>query len=168
MNVVYTQFPLHPETPPEGKPRNMSGPSRVDAMLEREGLPFTERRFSYNSRSAQELAKWAKREGREDAFNDAVYRAYFVDAANIAEPDVLLRLAEEAGLPVEEARRVLSDRTFRQDVNDDWQRCHSLGVSAVPTYLSEGLAIVGAEPYDRLERLVTEAGAARLTDVAET
>lgn len=157
--MVFTQFPLHPETPSEGKPRNLSGPSRVDAMLAREGLPFTERRFSYNSRSAQELAKWAEREGRGDAFNDQVFRAYFVEAANIAEPEVLLRLVEQAGLPVEEARRVLSGRTFQQAVNDDWQRCHSLGVSAVPTYLSEGLAIVGAEPYERLERLVTEAGA---------
>ena len=145
----------------------MSGPSRVDTMLAREGLPFTERKFSYNSRSAQELAKWAKDQGREDAFNDAVFRAYFVDAANIAEPELLLQLVEEAGLPVEEGRRVLSDRTFQQPVNDDWQRCHSLGVSAVPTYLSEGLAIVGAEPYEQLERLVTEAGAARLTDAAD-
>lgn len=145
----------------------MSGPSRVDAMLTREGLPFTERKFSYNSRSAQELAKWAKDQGREDAFNDAVYRAYFVDAANIGKPEVLLELVEEAGLPVEEARRVLSDRTFQQPVNDDWQRCYSLGVTAVPTYLSEGLAIVGAEPYEQLERLVTEAGAVRLTDAAD-
>ena len=165
--MVFTQFPLHPETPPEGKPRNMSGPSRVDAMLAQEGLPFTERKFSYNSRLSQELAKWAEREGRGDAFNDAVFRAYFVDAANIGEPEGLLQLVEEAGLPVEEARRILSDRTFQQAVNDDWQRCYSLGVSAVPTYLSEGLAIVGAEPYDRLERLVTEAGAARLTDAVD-
>ncbi len=146
----------------------MSGPSRVDTMLAREGLPFAERKFSYNSRSAQELAKWAKDQGREDAFNDAVFRAYFVDAANIAEPERLLQLVEEAGLPVEKARRVLSDRTFRQAVNDDWQRCHSLGVTAVPTYLSEGLAIVGAEPYESLERLVTEAGAVRLTDAPDT
>ena len=145
----------------------MSGPSRVDTMLAREGLPFTERKFSYNSRSAQELVKWAKDQGREDAFNDAVFRAYFIDAANIAEPELLLQLVEEAGLPVEEARRVLSDRTFQQPVNDDWQRCHSLGVSAVPTYLSEGLAIVGAEPYEQLERLVTEAGATRLTGAAD-
>lgn len=158
---------MHPETPPEGKPRNVSGPSRVDVMLEREGLPFTERKFSYNSRSAQELAKWAKREGREDAFNDAVYRAYFVEAANIAEPDVLLQLVEEAELPVEEARRMLSERTFQQAVNDDWQRCYSLGVTAVPTYLSEGLAIVGAEPYEQLERLVTEASAKRLREAAD-
>ncbi len=128
-------------------------------MLAREGLPFTERKFSYNSRSAQELAKWAKDQGREDAFNDAVFRAYFVDAANISEPELLIQLAEEAGLPVEEARQVLADRTFQQAVNDDWQRCYSLGVTAVPTYLSEGLAIVGAEPYEQLERLVTEAGA---------
>ena len=99
--MVFTQFPLHPETPPEGKPRNMSGPSRVDAMLAQEGLPFTERKFSYNSRLSQELAKWAEREGRGDAFNDAVFRAYFVDAANIGEPEGLLQLVEEAGLPVE-------------------------------------------------------------------
>lgn len=162
--MVFTQFPLHPETPAEGKPRHVSGPSRVEAILAREGLPFGERKFSYNSRLAQELAKWAERQGRGDAFHDAVFRAYFVDAVNIGDAEALLRLAEEAGLPVEEARQALSARTFRQAVDDDWQRCRSLGVSAVPTYLSEGLAIVGAEPYERLERLVTEAGAARLTE----
>lgn len=164
---MYTQFPLHPETPPEGTPRNRNGRSRVDAMLAREGLPFTERKFSYNSRLAQELAKWAKRKGREDAFNDAVFRGYFVDAVNIGKPEVLLRIVAEAGLPVDEARRVLSDRPFRQTVDDDWQRCHSLGVSAVPTYLSAGLAIVGAEPCDRLERLVTAAGAVRSMATAD-
>ncbi len=165
--MVFTQFPLHPETPAEGKPRHVSGPGRVDAMLTQEGLPFAERKFSYNSRLAQELAKWAEREGRGEAFDNAVFRAYFVDAVNIGKPEVLLQRVEEAGLPVEEARRVLSDRTFQQAVNDDWQRCHSLGVSAVPTYLAEGLAIVGAEPYERLERLVTEAGAARLMAAAD-
>lgn len=135
-------------------------------MLEHEGLPFTERKFSYNSRSAQELAKWAKREGREDAFNEAVYRAYFVEAANIADTEVLLLLVEEAGLPAAEARRMLSERPFQQAVNDDWQRCYSLGVTAVPTYLSEGLAIVGAQPYEQLERLVTEARASRSAGTA--
>lgn len=162
--MVFTQFPLHPETPAEGKPRHVSGPSRVETMLAREGLLFGERKFSYNSRLAQELAKWAERQGRGDAFHDAVFRAYFVDAVNIGDLEILLRLVEKAGLPGEEARGVLSDGTFRQAVDDDWRRCRSLGVSAVPTYLSEGLAIVGAEPYERLERLVTEAGAARLTE----
>ena len=68
---------------------------------------------------------------------------------------------------MEEARRVLSERPFQQAVNDDWQRCYSLGVTAVPTYLSEGLAIVGAEPYEQLERLVIEANAKRLREAAD-
>ena len=165
--MVFTQFPLHPETPAEGKPRHVSGPGRVDAMLTQEGLPFAERKFSYNSPAGAGTRQMgrARRPGR--GVDNAVFRAYFVDAVNIGKPEVLLQLVEEAGLPVEDARRVLSDRTFQQAVNDDWQRCHSLGVSAVPTYLSEGLAIVGAEPYERLERLVTEAGAARLTAAAD-
>ncbi len=135
-------------------------------MLAEEGLPFIERKFSYNSRLAQELAKWGEREGRGAAFNEAVFRAYFVDALNIAKSEVLLQLVEEAGLSVDQARQVLADRTFQEAVNEDWQRCHTLGVSGVPTYLSEGLGIVGAEPYERLERLVTEAGAKRATDDA--
>lgn len=159
IDVKFTQFPLHPDTPEEGKPRNMSGPSRVEALMEQEGLPYGERRFSYNSRLAQELSKWAECEGKSDAIHDALFRSYFVDCANIGKVDVLLDVAVRVGLPPDRGREILANRSFKAAVDEDWQRCYELGVTAVPTYLAEGLAVVGAQPYELLEKLVTKAGA---------
>jgi len=159
IDVKFTQFPLHPDTPEEGKPRSTNGPSRVETLMAEEGLPYGERRFSYNSRLAQELAKWAEREGKADTIHDTLFRSYFVDCANIGKVDVLLAVAADTGLEPDRAREVLTNRTFKTAVDEDWQRCYELGVSAVPTYLAEGLAVVGAQPYEVLETLVTKAGA---------
>ena len=161
IDLKFTQFPLHPDTPAEGKPRNVNGSSRVEALMAQEGLPYGERRFSYNSRLAQELAKWAESEGNGEAIHDALFRAYFVDCVNIGKVDVLLDVVSHLGLDHDRARDVLTNRTFRAAVDEDWRRCSELGVSAVPTYLAENLAIVGAEPYEQLEKLVTRAGASR-------
>jgi len=52
--------------------------------MEEEGLPYSAaRNMSYNSRLAQELAKWAETKGAADQIHDPIFRAYFVDLKNI-------------------------------------------------------------------------------------
>ena len=123
--------------------------------MDREGLPYNaERNMSYNSRLAQELSKWAEGKGKADEIHDALFRAYFVDVKNIAKPDVLAKIAEENGLPADEATDVLLSRKFKASVDDDWRRCAAYGVNAVPTFLAGKYLMVGAQPYEELERLV--------------
>jgi len=123
--------------------------------MDHEGLPYNaERNMSYNSRLAQELAKWAETKGEADKINDALFRAYFVDVRNIGKADVLSKIAEENGLPPDEATDVLMSRSFKDAVDDDWRRCAAVGVNAVPTFLAGRYLMVGAQPYEELERLV--------------
>ena len=91
-----------------------------------------------------------------DRIHEALFRAYFVDNINIAKPEVLLKLVEQVGLPVDEAREILTSRLFKDEVDADWKRCYQLGVTGVPTFLIDGSVAVGAQPYDVLERLVKE------------
>lgn len=70
-------------------------------------------------------------------------------------------VAERAGLPAGEAREVVTERRFRDAVDFDWRRSRELGVTAVPTFVAGGRGVVGAQPYEVLERLVVEAGARR-------
>ena len=137
---------------------------RMKVNMEREGLPFNaERNMSYNSRLAQELSKWAEGKGKSDEIHDALFRAYFVDVRNIGKTDVLAKIAEENGLPADEATDVLLSRKFKDAVDDDWRRCAAYGVNAVPTFLAGGYLMVGAQPYEELERLiqhVSQAGSA--------
>lgn len=117
-------------------------------------LPLAERTMTYNSRRATELSKWAEDLGRDNAFHDAVFRAYFADGLNIADTAVLKDLCQGLGLDPDEAERVLTERTYEQAVNDDWAYSRRLGITAVPTFLASGRSVVGAQPYDILEKLV--------------
>jgi predicted DsbA family dithiol-disulfide isomerase len=159
--VKLTHFPLHPETPEEGSRRGPEVVARNQQMkvnMDREGLPYNpERNMSYNSRLAQELAKWAEGKGKGEAISDALFRAYFVDVKNIGKAEVLAKIAEENDLPSDEATDVLLSRSFKDAVDEDWQRCASLGVNAVPTFLAGRYLMVGAQPYEELERLVQHA-----------
>ena len=87
-------------------------------------------------------------------------RAYFVDARNIGDVDVLLEIVEEAGLSVDAARNVLDSRKFKGAVDDDWAKSRETGVTGVPTFIAGGFGVVGAQPYEALEKLIKEAGAA--------
>jgi len=164
VKVRWTAFPLHPETPQEGlrlEDLFAGRPVDVPAMLARlkkaaaaEGLPFGDRKRTFNSRLAQELAKWAEEGGQGDAFHDAVFRAYFVDGKNIARVSVLVALAEGLGLSGTEAEQVLTTRAFREAVDQDWLRSRQLGVTAVPTFRCNRQSVVGAQPYEVLAGLI--------------
>ena len=133
--------------------------SRLKKVAEELGLPLGKRKKTYNSRLAQELAKWAESKGRGDPFNEAVFRAYFVDGKNIGKVDVLVALAKSIGLPEEEARSVLESRTFKEAVDSDWSRSHALGITAVPTFFIDGRVVVGFQAYEVLEEFVKASGA---------
>ena len=129
---------------------------RLKQVADELGLPLGERTMTYNSRLAQELAKWAEAKGKGDEFHDAVFRAYFVEGRNIGKGDELAQIAASLGLPEEEARAVLTSRTFRKEVDSDWLRAHEMGITAVPTLVINRQAVVGAQPYEVLETFLRD------------
>ncbi len=134
---------------------------RMKTLMDAEGLPYGRRTHTYNSRLAQELGKWADTEPGGGALHDALYRAYFVDARNIGDPDILVEIAESVGLSGAAAREVIETRRFKDAVDADWAKSAQYGVTGVPTFVAGRRGVVGAQPYETLERLVVTAGAAR-------
>lgn len=133
--------------------------ARLKQVADELDLPVRERTRVYNSRRATELGKWAEAQGRGDAFHEAIFRAYFAEGRNISDVAVLREICAELGLDPDEAEGVLSGGPYRRAVDDDWDYSRRLGVTAVPTFLADGRAVVGAQPYEVLERLVQGAGA---------
>jgi predicted DsbA family dithiol-disulfide isomerase len=131
--------------------------AQMKARMDAEGLPYGERTMTYNSRLAQELGKWADTQPGGEALHDAFFRAYFVDAREISNTDVLLEIVKEAGLSVDGAREVLEKRTFKDAVDKDWQLSRQYGITGVPTFVVGRQGVVGAQPYEVLEQLVKEA-----------
>jgi predicted DsbA family dithiol-disulfide isomerase len=169
VKVEWVHFPLHPDTPAEGRSledlfrgRNVDRKAmhaQMKARMDTEGLPYGERTHTYNSRLAQELGKWADTQPGGETFHDAMFRAYFVDARDISKPEVLLEIAERVGLPRAAAAEVLEKRTFKAAVDRDWALSRHYGITGVPTFVAGDRGVVGAQPYEVLERLVKEAAA---------
>ena len=167
----WVHFPLHPDTPAEGRSMADFYASRgldphqkymeMKARMDAEGLPYGERTHTYNSRLAQELGCWADTRPHGEALHDALFRAYFVDRRNIGDPQVLLDVVAGAGLDADEARAVLDERRFRERVDEDWARSRAYGITGVPTFVTAGHGVVGAQPYEALAGFVEEMGARR-------
>ena len=169
VKVEWVHFPLHPDTPAEGRSladlfagRNVDRKAmhaQMKARMDAEGLPYGERTMTYNSRLAQELGKWADTQPGGEALHDALFRAYFVEARDISQPAVLLEIAGQVGLPAAGAREVLEKRTFEAAVDADWALSRRYGVTGVPTFVVGRKGVVGAQPYEQLEALVLDAEA---------
>ena len=171
IRVHWRAFPLHPETPPEGRTLEALFAGRsvdIPAMLARLrqvatelNLPWGERTMTFNSRLEKELGKWAEDRGRGEAFHHAAFLAYFQRGRNIARRDVLLEICSQAGLDPQAAEAALDRRTYREAVDSDWQLSHRLGIRAVPTFIAGDQQLVGAQSYSALETLLLGAGVDR-------
>jgi predicted DsbA family dithiol-disulfide isomerase len=167
LRVKWVHFPLHPETPAEGRSLEdlFAGrgydiskmQAQMRARMEAEGLAYGTRTMTYNSRLAQELAAWADTQPGGEAIHETMFRAYFVDARNIGDPDVLVEVASSAGLPADQARVVIEQRTHKAAVDADWEKSRRYGVTGVPTFVVGNQGVVGAQPYEVLEQLVQRA-----------
>lgn len=164
MKIQWTAFPLHPETPVQGRSledlfagRGMDIPkmlSHLKQTADQLGLPFGRRTMTYNSRHAQELGKWAEAKGQGDAYHHKAFQVYFVDGKNIAEPEVLSNLAMAVGLDGEDALEIIRRGDFKDAVDKDWHRSRQMDIHAVPTFQINGRLLVGAQTYKVLRNLV--------------
>jgi predicted DsbA family dithiol-disulfide isomerase len=165
--IEWVHFPLHPETPPEGRSLEdlfrgrgvdrKAMHAQMKARMDAEGLPYGERTMTYNSRLAQELGKWADTQPGGEAIHDAFFRAYFVEARDISSRDVMLDVVRQAGLSVDAARDVLDRRAFKDAVDADWELSRQYGITGVPTFVAGRYGVVGAQPYEALVQLVQKA-----------
>ena len=78
---------------------------------------------------------------------------------NIGSPDVLAEIATELGLDAGDLRAALAEGRFREAVREQYDEARAVGVTAVPTFVAGGYALVGAHPLENLRKLMDAAGA---------
>ena len=169
IEVRLVHFPLHPDTPNDGRSladlfagRGMdlkASYARMKALMDAAGLPYGDRSHTYNSRLAQELGVWADTQDGGADIHDALFKAYFVDGRNIGDVEVLGEIAAANGLDADTARGVLENRSCKEQVDENWNRSRQYGVTGVPTYVAGGRSVVGAQPYEVLTQLLDSAEA---------
>ena len=162
MVIDWIHFPLHPDTPAQGlelaelfRGRDLESMQKVMQERMRDaGLAYGERSRTYNSRLAQELAKWAVTQAGGGAIHAALFRAYFVYDLNLASIDALVDIAAGIGLDAAAASQVLEQRSFSPQVERDWHLSRELGITGVPAFLAGNQLLVGCQPFPVLEEFV--------------
>ena len=170
VTVQYVYFPLHPETSVEGmtleqlfagRGMDVAGDQEQLATIMRgEGLNYGQRTHTYNSRIAQELAKYIESldldRGSElgSQFRAGVFRAYFERGENIAKAEVLQKICHQIGLLELEVEIALSDPKASAAVDEDWAYCRKMKVSGVPAFRFGEHWVHGCRGVDALESLI--------------
>lgn len=102
-----------------------------------------------NTFDAHRLAQYAKEKGKLDEVVERLFYAYFTESKRISDRNVLLELAEAAGLDRKEAEAVLDSERYAEHVRNEEAIAAQLGVRGVPFFvLNQKYAISGAQPVD--------------------
>jgi predicted DsbA family dithiol-disulfide isomerase len=114
------------------------------------GLEYNRPEIVPNTRLALRMSELAREQGLHDPFHDRLMDAYWAEATNIGDADVLRRLAAEVGIEAEEVERVLADATAYADVVEaSTRQANSIGINAVPAFLLDRrLIVLGAQPFE--------------------
>ena len=85
-------------------------------------------------------------------------RGYMTEGEAIGEPEVVARLAAEAGLEADEVRSVLASDAYARKVRADESEARALGITGVPFFVLGGrLGVSGAQTAEVLIAALTQA-----------
>jgi predicted DsbA family dithiol-disulfide isomerase len=111
----------------------------------------------YNTFDAHRLLHWAELEGRHLALKQALLRAYFTDGEDVSAHATLLRLADEAGLDVEQALQILAGETYADEVRAQEQFFMTRGIHSVPATIINGQHLIsGGQPPEAFEQALRQ------------
>ena len=123
---------------------------QVTEIAAAEGLAYDFDKYQpINTFDAHRVLHLAKSLGLGDAVKERFLKGQFVEGQRLEDHETLVRLAAEAGVPEEDARRVLAGTEFADAVRSDVRELQSLGGNGVPFYVVDRrYGISGAQPVE--------------------
>ena len=144
-----------PEYRPQPKDPD-AAPTRFELFSQSEGAPVPEGRTVGIVRThfALEGAAYAqdREPGRFDAYNEAVYRAFWERSEDISSLEVLGRLAESAGLDKAAFLAAVSAKAYYDQIARFDDDAYAADVTHVPTFIFRGERCAEA-PYATIREL---------------
>jgi predicted DsbA family dithiol-disulfide isomerase len=111
-----------------------------------------------NSLAAHRVMKWAQGQDAGPAVAEGIFRAYHERGEDIGDADVLVGIAEAAGLDGTLVRELLGGDDDKLEIQQEAMFFKGLGVSGVPTFIYNGqFAVQGAQEPDKHKRAFKEA-----------
>ncbi len=169
--VRWLPFQLNPDLPTTGMPRQeylerKFGPghahsyARVADIGREVGIDFAFDRITVqpNTLEGHRLLLYGARQGREDEVAEQLFRAYFLEGANLTDRALLASIAARAGLEPTALGTYLASDDGRQDVLRADRDARRAGINAVPCFIfNRRTALSGAQPPDVLLQAMLDA-----------
>ena len=172
--VVHRAFELDPRAPDRrgidmaeavsrkyglGAEQVAAGHRQLSAFGAEVGMTFNFDRVQLgNTFAAHRLARWSLGSGHEDALIKGLFAAYFTEGRLLSDPEVLLDVAQAAGLEPSQARQVIESDAFAREVRAEESAAQELDVTGVPFFLINGRwPIPGAQDVETMLLIVRRA-----------
>ncbi|MEL6100177.1 MAG: DsbA family oxidoreductase [Pseudomonadota bacterium] len=170
--IEWHPFQLNPDMPEGGMDRReyletkfggKDGAVRAYAPVvehaEKAGLKidFEGMKRTPNTVNAHRLIHWAGIEGKQNAAVSALFKAYFVDARDIGDIDVLSDIADDIGMDAAVVRRLLQSDSDIEEIKARDAHSRKMGIDSVPTFIVGGRhAVPGAQPPELWAKVIEE------------
>jgi len=133
--------------------------ANIRKLADNVGVPFNlPNSVAANTRDAHRLIKLAATKGLDSVVVGKLGKAYFEEAKDYSDRELLVSIGREAGLEEEKIRRMLESDDFTYEITQDMQEAANLGFDTVPTFLMDRQqAIIGSEPVDLFVKVLNKA-----------
>src|SRR5574342_282489 len=162
--VRWLPFQLNPDLPEAGIPRQeylerKFGPghahnyARVAGVGREVGIAFAFDRITVqpNTLNAHRLMLYGARQGREDTVAEHLFRAYFLEGANLTDQAALASVGERAGLDRAALTAYLASDDDRENVLRADLEARQAGINGVPFFIfNRRAAVSGAQAPETL------------------
>lgn len=133
----------------------------IKVLAENAGVKFNlTNAIAANTRDAHRLIKLAATKELDSEVLMRLSKAYFEEAGDYSDWELLLSIGIDAGLEEGEIRAMLQSDDYHYEVKQDMQEMANLGFDTVPTFLMDRRqAIIGSEPADLFLKVLRKAHA---------
>ena len=173
VEVVYHSFELDPGSPRGQRESNLAMLSKkfgkspaealalddqVGSLARAEGLGFDSGRPVGNTFDVHRVLHLGLDRGVQHALLGALNEAYFAQARDVFDRDVLTEVAAGAGLDADEVGKVLDGEAYADEVRQDELQARQIGIGGVPFFVFDmALGASGAQPAELFASALSQA-----------
>ena len=128
-------------------------------LADEAGVKFNlQNAIAANTHDAHRLIKLASKRGLDSAVLMKLSKAYFEEAKDYSDWNLLISIGKEVGLEEDEITTMLESDEYSYEIKQDIQEAGNLGFDTVPTFLMDRRqAIVGSEPVELFLKVLNKA-----------
>ncbi len=160
IDINWRSYQLRPPGSPPISPQRLeqikaSRPQFQRRAREEYGVEVNSGPMNIDSRPALIAEKYAESQGKGKVFHEAVMHAYWQQARDISDINLLQEIAASVGLDTENFSSSLENPEFDAEVSADIDLARQYRLDGVPALVfAEKYLVMGAQPYNVLKQVV--------------